>query len=292
MNAVVAGLAAALGIGGIFLVIAGLKKAPRLVTARPKTGRLNRWWAGLSSSRRVYLVAVAVVAVAIFSLTKWVAALMIIPFAGYALPALLANQRNHSIELLEALDRWVRALAASISTGKSLADAIRSTVGQTPALLAPSVRRLVSRLDERWHLREALLALAEELNSSDSDAVLAALVIASDRGGVGAIDTLTALSDNVQHRLIAAREIEAERAKPRIVVRQVTVITIAMVGIFLVIGRSYFTPFATPLGQVIVVILTISYFGSLLGLRRQSAPRPHERILRAGVSSGSVVDHA
>lgn len=281
MNAALAGLSAAAAIGGLFALVIGLIPREVAPARASRSGRLSHLWTRASRVQKLVAVLATAIAVTIFVFTGWVAALIIIPLGGIMLPALLIEPKNHDIELLEALDRWVRALTASLPTGKSLSDAIRSTMQQVPPLLAPAVQTLVARVHERWRLREALLAMADELGSADADAVIAALIIASDRGGQGAASTLTALSDNVQHRLVSAREIEAERAKPRIVVRQVTLITLAAISVALVLGRGYFEPFTTSLGQIIVLALTVAYLGSLWGLTRLSVPRARDRILTA-----------
>ena len=101
------------------------------------------------------------------------------------------------------------------------------------------------------------------------------------RGGSGAAATLAALADSIQERLKALREIEAERAKPRIVVKQVTVITVVLLGLAMTFVSSYFEPFTTPLGQVILSALIAAYVVSLLALRRMTLPRRRGRILRS-----------
>ena len=58
--------------------------------------------------------------------------------------------------------------------------------------------------------------------------------VAAAHGGAGTRATLAALTDNIQARLRALREIAAERAKPRAVVRQVTGITLAVLGVTLI----------------------------------------------------------
>ncbi len=206
---------------------------------------------------------------------------VVVPVAVVGLPMLLSAPANRDIEMLEALDRWVRGLAATLPTGRSITDAIRVSVRNAPALLIAPLGLLVARLDERWTAPEALRAMADELDSPDADAVLAALALAAERGGTGAAATLHALADSIQDRLKAQREIETERAKPRIVVRQVTVVTVAVLALALVFGREFFAPYGTPLGQAILLSLLALYVASLVMLRRMTSPRRRDRILRS-----------
>jgi hypothetical protein len=73
--------------------------------------------------------------------------------------------------------------------------------------------------------------------------------------------------------------IESERAKPYVVVRQVTVISIATLGLVFVLNPGYFEPYRTALGQVILSVLVCLYLGALILLRRRARQRPRPRIL-------------
>lgn len=236
-------------------------------------GRARSSWIRLLVSACAGLVAAAI--------TGWPLLVVLVPAAGFALPTLLTAPPNRELELLQAVDRWVRTLGSLLPTGRSIADAIRVSTRQAPALIAPNLRLLAARLDDRWTIEQALRAMADELDSPDVDAVLAALALAAQRGGTGAGVTLAALADNLQDRLRALREISTERAKPRFVVRQVTLITTAVLGVALLFGGDFFAPFGTPAGQVLLVVLVTAYLGSLLLLRRMTLPRPRQRILTA-----------
>lgn len=206
---------------------------------------------------------------------------VVVPVAVWGLPKLLGDPPQTDIEVLQALDRWVRSMTATMAAGRSITDALRDSARQGTPLLQPHLHLLVRRLDDRWTPAQALLALADDLDSADADAVLASLVLAVQRGGTGAVSTLAALADTIQDRLRALREIEAERAKPRIVVRQVTIITLVVLAGALLFGRDFFAPYGTPLGQVILAVLVGLYVLSLLFLRRLTLPRRRARILRA-----------
>jgi len=115
---------------------------------------------------------------------------------------------------------------------------------------------------------------------ADADGVLAALAIASSRGGIGARAMLAALAENTQMRLRTLREIAAERAKPRAVVRQIVGITLAILVAVRWLSPDYFAPYGTPTGQFLALALTALYVGALLILRRRTLPKPAARFLR------------
>lgn len=229
----------------------------------------------------VLLLLAALSAVAVTLWTGWPIMLLIVPAAVVGIPELLRSPPPRELELLEALDRWVRGLAATMGAGRSITDALRAGARNAPDQLREPLVRLVQRLDDRWPAPTALLAMADDLASPDADAVIASLVLAVQRGGQGAVATLAALADSIQDRLRVMREVEAERAKPRYVVRQVTLITLVVLSAAALFGREFFRPYGTPAGQVALVALVALYAGSLLRLRRMTIPRQRARILRS-----------
>jgi tight adherence protein B len=180
---------------------------------------------------------------------------------------------------LEALDRWVRSLSASLPTGKSVPDAIRLSGRTAPDAIAEPLGGLITRLNNRWDSRDALMRFADDLDSPDADTVIAALILAANRGANGAALTLSELADSIQSQLKGRREIATERAKPYIVVRQVTVITTITLGAALIFAHTFFEPYGTPLGQLILAVLIALYLGSLLLMRRRATPQKRQRIL-------------
>jgi len=267
---------------GIVLTIAGLLRAePSTDSSTGLWTSVARWWETLSARRRGWLFGSVLAGVLIAVATGWLIALVIVPAGLILLPGLLSSPPQREIETLAGLDRWVRLIATSLTAGKSIRDAIFATRRQVAPVLREPVARLCTRLDQRWTMRDALWVLADELDSADADAVVAALAIASSRGGAGARVTLSALSDNIQDRLRALREIAAERAKPRAVVRQVTLITLAVLGGALLLNPQFFEPYSTPLGQAVAVALAAIYLSCLIMLRRRTVPQPTPRFLRS-----------
>lgn len=260
---------------------------------------LAAWWAGVLPEKeprsstglwtdsvdnidRAVLVrwgVVAMITVVATWYTGWPLLLVVVPVATLGLPKLLSEPAQTDIELLQSLDRWVRVVAATMSSGKSILDSLRLSVRQVPPPLRDPLVTLVRRLDDRWTPQQALRALADELSSPDADAVVASLILSVERGGNGSVTTLSALADSIQERLRALREVEAERSKPRVVVRQVTLVTTTVLVAAMVFSREFFTPFATPVGQTILAVLIGAYVASLAFLRRMTLPRRRERIL-------------
>lgn len=286
MSGLLAVLAGALLAGGLAMMVMGLLRVHRpgegvgVPRVGGRFGRLPR----LSRPTWLKLGLGLVLGVVAAMLTGWPVMVALGPAAMVGVPWLLGTPPNRELDLLVALERWTRGLASSVPTGKSIADAVRATRRQVASVLAPAVMTAVMRMDARWSAPDALHAMADDLDSPHADACLAALALASQRGGTGATVTLQALATSLQARLRALREIEAERAKPRVVVRQVTVITMVVIGAALLLGGSYFEPYSTAVGQLLLAGLLLAYVGSLVMLRQRTMPRRRDRILVRGGS--------
>ena len=285
------GAAAAIAAGllimvGLVAVVRGVRRSvPRAQTHRAESlgevwQRVTRRPPGPRGRRRDVILLVSVlVGFLVAALTGWVIAIVLAPVVAVGLPYLLVVPKQRDVKLLEALDRWVRALSATLATGKSITDAIRISRRTAPPLLAEEIGVLVARLNNRWETRDALMRFADAIDSPDADGVVAALILAANRGANGASVTLQALADSIQAQLKGRRTIEVERAKPYVVVRQVTVITmITLIGVF-VMSPTFFDPYRTPLGQGLLSALLIMYFGFVAVDAPQGPPAQRPRIL-------------
>ena len=170
-------------------------------------------------------------------------------------------------------------MTATLTTGKSVTDAIRVSRRTAPSSISTEIGVLVARLNNRWETHDALLRFADDLNSPDADAVVAALILAANRGTNGASATLHALADSIQAQLKGRRAIERERSKPYVVVHQVTVISLSTLALVLVLNPQFFEPYRTPIGQLILSVLVCLYLGSLILMRRRAQQRPRQLIL-------------
>lgn len=281
-----AAIAGLLIMGGLVGVIAGVSRGwPPKVRKPGRPGRstwarLTRRPPGAQGRRRdLVLAGSLVVGVLVAAISGWAVAIVVAPLLALGLPYLLSLPKARDIQLLEALDRWVRGLAATLTTGRSIADSIRLSRRTAPPVIAHEVTTLVNRLDNRWDTDEALRRFADDLDSADADPVVAALLLAAERGAVGASTTLRELAESIQDQLKGRRLIETERSKPYVVVRQVTVITmVTLIGVFLM-SPGFFAAYRTPLGQVVLSVLIVAYVGSLVLLRRRAKQVPRERIL-------------
>ena len=285
MSSILAITAGLLITGGLLGIVYGLRRQVRPVSQR--TESIQEWWARATRrppgsrgrQRDMLLLLSMIIGCVIAMLTGWLILIVVLPLLALGLPYLLILPKPRDIQLLEALDRWVRSLATTLATGKSITDAIRITRRTAPPLLADEINLLVTRLNNRWETRDALMRFADAIDSPDADGVVAALILASSRGANGASVTLQALADSIQAQLKGRRVIEVERSKPYVVVRQVTVISLSTLVLVFLLSPDFFAPYRTPIGQTLLSALLIIYLASLLLMRRKAHQPDRPRIL-------------
>ena len=256
---------------------------------RPQGCGKHLWTAALDRAVAPTLVAArsprsspGVVAAA---LTGWPLLVALVPAVALR-PAdrAVARRRTVTWRCCEALDRWVRTLG-SLLPDRTLDHRRDPGVGRARRrpCSRPNLRLLTARLDDRWTIEQALLALADELDSADADAVLAALALAAaawrhrrERPPSPPWPTTSRIGCG------RSREIETERAKPRIVVRQVTMHDGGGARPGAGVRRLLLRPVRhRRSARCCWLLLVAAYLGSLLFLRRLTLPRPRQRILQA-----------
>ena len=289
MTALLAALSGALVTAGVLGVIASLRPRPVAPPTNPRrTAALRRRVRKIPTRTRVLALvgfgAGALVAV----LSGWLVAVVAIPLAVVGLPSLLRSPAETAqIERLEAMAEWTRNLAGVLTVGVGLEQALVATLRSTPEPIKTEVSRLVARLRARWSTEDALLKFADELDDATGDLVAAYLILGARRRGAGLASVLQGLAESVADDVTARRKVEADRAKPRATARNVTLITLGVLG-FLAFNGQFMAPYGTPLGQALLAVLLGAYAGTLVWLRRMSVGEPLPRFL--GDSQGFAAE--
>ena len=131
MTSILAITAGLLIIGGLLGIVYGLRRQIR--PASQRTESIQQWWARVTRrpqgsrgrQRDLILLLSMIIGCLLAMLTGWLILIAVLPLLALGLPYLLILPRPRDIQLLEALDRWVRSLAVTLGTGKSITDAIR-----------------------------------------------------------------------------------------------------------------------------------------------------------------------
>lgn len=264
MIVMVPALAGALIVAGLIALVVGLQRTPVTPKApRPARRRISR------RTRSLLLIGLTAGVVG-WLVTGWVLALLFGPVAAVGLPMLLtAPDAADRIVRLEAMEEWTRSLAGVLTVGVGLEQALVATLRSTPVPIAGEVNRLVSRLRARWVTEDALRAFADELDDSTGDLIAANLILGARRRGAGLASVLEGLAESVSADVRSRRQVEADRAKPRATARWVTLIS-ASALLVLAVSGDYVTPYGSPIGQVVLVVLLSAYIATLVWMKRMA----------------------
>lgn len=283
----------ALATTGVILVVVGL----RGTTAPPGPGsalllRLRRWWRGTGRTpaerraRQVLLGLAVVAGVVGYAVTQVFAIGVLVALAVPGIPWLwgVGRREERAIARAEALGDWTRRLKDELSAGSGLASAIVATAETAPTPIAGEVRALAARLQAGTSPVQALYGFATDLDDAVAEQVVIVLMLhVSDRGQhLG--EVLSAIATDTSKQVSMRREVHAKRTQPRNTVRFMTVFGL-LVTLLLARG-DLMSVYATPGGQVILVVLAVLFFATVAWVRSMSQPPPQQRFLTDDSGAG------
>ncbi|NLE98456.1 MAG: hypothetical protein GX596_10810, partial [Propionibacterium sp.] len=97
---------------GVLLLVAGLRRTER-ATGATRRGSASNAWGRLSRVRKVWIVGSVLAGVAIAAVTGFLLAIVLVPALTIGVPYLLSAPASREVDLLAALDRWVRLLSTT-----------------------------------------------------------------------------------------------------------------------------------------------------------------------------------
>jgi tight adherence protein B len=277
----VAGLLIAAGAVGVACAVRGVTVLPQR-SARRSTTQL----------RITPLHGAAVVAgAAMLLLTGWPVAAIAAAAGVVFVPTVLGGGKasQRLIVKSQGLADWTRRLADLISSGSagSARDALERSLSSAPQPIAGEVARLVHRIGPVG-VEPALYRFAAEVADPAAEKIAGVLILRDRNGGPGLAQVLTDLAQDLDERARMLREVEAERAKPRVNVRFIVILTVVlMVGTMLFI-RPFLSPYSSVVGQLLLAGVFAIFAAAFRRMRRLGDPPPNPTVLvdPAGDRSG------
>jgi Flp pilus assembly protein TadB len=228
------------------------------------------------------------VALVLLVLTRW----PVLAAAGAALvllaPFLMggAGSEKAAIARLDGLAAWTESLRDTIAGAVGLEQAIPATAYAASPAISPQLIDLSDRLRMRTPLPTALQRFADDLDDSSADMVIAALILNSRLRGPGLREVLTSLAESARAELEMRRRVVAGRASTRRSVQIVVGITVLFVVGLAVFNREYVAPYASPVGQLVLLIVLGFFALGFLWMRRLAVFEIPDRFLLSGTQPG------
>lgn len=284
-----------MAVAGFLVAVAaaslGIVAVIRLASREPVIPRIDGL-RGVNHAKVRRFAYAAVAAVLAVVLTRW-------PLAGVAAactvllwPRIFGGGRagRRQLEKIEAIAAWTESLRDTASAAAGLEQAIPATTSAAHHLLRGPVRELAARLDGRVPLPEALARFADDVDDPAADMVVAALSLNARQRAGGLDRILSALAASSRAELEMRRKVEHERQLLR---RQAQRIAFAVVGFVVlqaVFARGWVEPYATPLGQFVLAVITAVFVAAFVRMRSLSGSDPEPRFLTPGRTSEVGID--
>lgn len=297
LESLLAALAGLAAVGGLVAAVAGgIGWAPsETVRRRSRLERKVRsffvkdartptsWWA----RGQTRLVGAALAGLGVWLFTGWLAGGLVTVAVVIGLPWLLntSGSGKGQIDKLEAIEEWVRRMSDIHTVGVSLEATIQRSLETVPKAIREDVRLLVSRQQAGWVPQDAYRAFADDLHDAMVDEVAALLILHVEDRGSGLSKALRELAEALQHEVLARREVEADRQKPRTNDRWVTIFCLCIFGITAFSG-TYVEPYNTFAGQVVLVFVGAAFILVKIWMRRMAIIDPAPRFLSSADRSG------
>ena len=263
MPSIIVGIATGgLFAAGLVAVVVGVLGTEE-PTGHPGDARAH--WRGLLT-RGGQGVAITAAAVAAWAATGWPVAGVAVVAAVLLVPRMIRETASakRDREILEATRAWLQQLDTTVGAGVGLESALRESARQTrrDSPIAGPLRRAVERLD--WmDATAALEGLAADLDNHVADAatvVLASALTHSTRGLRPALHSLVVWADDQLDHL---RQVEVEARGLRMTRRAVLAIWTVLAVYLAVTSPDLMSAYATPVGQLVLLVLASLASGAL-----------------------------
>jgi Flp pilus assembly protein TadB len=262
--------------GGVVLLVNALTRHDVSPVAEPSSGlgrRLKAFGTRLPIAIGVGLLVLLV--------TRWVVAAVATGLLILFWDALFggAGAEKRGIAKIEALAAWTESLRDTVAGAVGLEQAIPATAYAASPIIAGELSTMADRLRVRVPLPVALQRFAEDMDDASADLIIAALILNSRLRGPGLREVLTSLSESARAELDMRQRVSAGRRSTRRSVQIVVGVTLTFVFGLRIFNPGYVEPYASPVGQVVLLIVIGVFAAGVMWLRRLSRFETPERFL-------------
>lgn len=238
---------------------------PRGTTERPRRARPDdptrgrRWAIALTAG---FLVLLA---------TRWVVLAATTAVLVLSWGRLVKDRRaDEERRRVEAIAKWLEDLR-DVLRGSSIGteEALEQVASRPPDAIRDALARFLLRRRQGFRVEDALTDLAEDLDHPTADAAIAAirLVVGGSAGAGRLHPTVDALALAARDEVRARERIDRTRAVYQGSMQRLIVIGAVLIGYLRLAGGDLLEPYATPTGQVVLLLPLAMWAGCIAWLR-------------------------
>lgn len=180
---------------------------------------------------------------------------------------------------VEALASWTESLRDTIAGAVGLEQAIPAAARAAAPALREPLDNMVDRLRSRMPLPDALQELAEELDDSSADIIIAALILNARLRGPGLREVLGALARAARDEVEMRQRVMAQRASTRRSVQIVVAVSVLFPLGLALMSPDLVEPYSTPLGQAVLAAVCLLFGAGFWWMRSLSRIEVPERFM-------------
>jgi tight adherence protein B len=211
--------------------------------------------------------------------TGWPVAALLAGAGSWFLPTLIGRDTTTKAQIarIESIATWAEMMRDTLSAAAGLEQAILATAQAAPDPIREEVSAMADAIHRGARLEDALKIFAQELMDPTADLIVAALILSSRQQARNLAGVLGELASATRAQAGLQMRTAADRARTRTSVRLIvgTVLAIA-VGLIL-FNRTYLSPYNTPTGQLVLLMVAGMFGASLMWLSKIAKGKPPAR---------------
>jgi Flp pilus assembly protein TadB len=211
--------------------------------------------------------------------TGWPVAALLAAAGAWFLPALIGRDTGarEQIARIEAIATWAEMMRDTLAAAAGLEQTIRATATAAPGPIREEVAQLADAIRRGERLDTALSRFQHELADPNADVIVVSLIQASRHPAGNLAEMLGEMAKATRAQAGLHMRATADRARTRTTVRIIIAVVLTFAIGLTLFNRTYLSPYNTPVGQAVLLMVAGLFGAATLWLSRISRGKPPAR---------------
>jgi tight adherence protein B len=211
--------------------------------------------------------------------TGWPVAAVLAAAGAWFLPALIGRDTTAKMQIarIEAIATWAEMMRDTLAAAAGLEQTILATATAAPAPIREEVAGLAAAIGQGERLDTALARFQHELADPNADVIVVSLIQASRQPAGNLAEMLGEMAKATRAQAGLHMRATADRARTRTTVRIIIATVLAFAIGLVLFNRTYLSPYNTPVGQLVLLMVAGCFGGGTIWLGKISRGKPPVR---------------